>query len=343
MNNFNLILSKIFKQQKKISYKLLNQDVLKSIKYPTLKIMIIDNNFDFSIINNLANIFNLKIDAFKVESEEVLKEYVISNINFKGEINKNIIFYQVKPSEIKKYSNYIKPNYILINQNDEIIALDENQETFENATLIYNKNFYSFKGISFSLSDQSADYFVNNIDFIKEIITINNQFNLNISKKDNNHLENIMMLFALFCNLYNVQEAINGFNNLNKKKFSYKNKTIFIDFEEMNYNDAIKFISRYTDYKVLVIGWHNNQEDVSWLYNIEMERLINKNIQKIYCIGINAYDIATRIKYADFNEKNIIVSPNIDLVLKEIKNYNLNLYILSDKYYINTIKEGKNK
>ena len=60
MNNFNLILSKIFKQQKKISYKLLNQDVLKSIKYPTLKIMIIDNNFDFSIINNLANIFNLK-------------------------------------------------------------------------------------------------------------------------------------------------------------------------------------------------------------------------------------------------------------------------------------------
>ena len=148
-------------------------------------------------------------------------------------------------------------------------------------------------------------------------------------------------LATFFANIYNIERVANSFNELNFKKFSYKNKTIFIDIDEMNYNEAIKFIARYNDYKVLVIGWRNSQEDISWLYNIEIERLINKNIQKIYCIGANAYDIATRIKYADFNEKNIIVSPNIDLVLNEIKNYNLNLYVLADKYYINTIKENK--
>lgn len=340
MIKLNLAFAKCFKKNK-ITEKLLNLNTLKEIEYPNIKVMIIEDNLDFSLINDISKTLGLKISAFKLDNEETLKNYVVKNANINGTINQDIIFYQVKSKDIKLFSNIIKPNFILINKTDDIINLDENKDVFENAHIIFNKSNYQFKGISYSLNDSEANYYINNIDYIKEYISINNQYIINFKKQDSSYLEQYLMLFALFTNIYNTERIINSFNELNFKKFSYKNKNIFIDIDEMNYNEAIKFIARYNDYKVLVIGWRNSHEDISWLYNVEMERLINKNIQKIYCIGTNAYDIATRIKYADFNEKNIIVSPNIDLVLNEIKNYNLNLYILTDKYYINTIKENK--
>lgn len=340
MFKFNLAFAKIFKKNI-ITEKLLNLNILKKIEYPNIKVMILEDNLDFSLINNISEILGLKVSAFKLDNVETLKNYVVKNTTINGVINQDIIFYQVKPKDIKLFSNIIKPNFILLNKTEDIIDLDENKEIFEKAHLIFNKSIYQFKGISYSLNDYEANYYLNNIDFIKENICINNKYIINIKKQDNLYLEQNLMLFTFFANIYNIERVANSFNELNFKKFSYKNKTIFIDIDEMNYNEAIKFIARYNDYKVLVIGWRNSQEDISWLYNIEIERLINKNIQKIYCIGANAYDIATRIKYADFNEKNIIVSPNIDLVLNEIKNYNLNLYVLADKYYINTIKENK--
>ena len=329
----SLALAKLFKSKKLL--KVLNPNIYLDVKYPKYRIMIIDDNLDFNLLNNLLDLLNINYLSFKID-DEALDEIILNKFDNKGFSIKDFFFFQVTSRNIKKYGSILKPNYVLINETSNLIDKLETKDIFENATLIqYDK--YDFEGITYSLN-KGFDYYISNIDYIKEKITINKEYDININNTKEEYLREILMLFSLFKTL---NFNINVFNELNLKDFTYEDKKIYIDIENNNYNSAIKFISRYTDYKVLVIGWKINYDDISWLYNIEFERLINKNIQKIYCIGNNAYDIATRLKYADINEKLIVASSNIDVVLKEINNYNLNLYILVDKYYLNIIKGGK--
>jgi hypothetical protein len=88
--------------------------------------------------------------------------------------------------------------------------------------------------------------------------------------------------------------------------------------------------------------------DLSWLYDINFELLKESNVDKVVCTGPDAYDIATRIKYAGIDEKDIIVLDNLDnikeVVEKETKG---NVYgILNFDYvkpFINNIrKDDKN-
>ena len=46
---------------------------------------------------------------------------------------------------------------------------------------------------------------------------------------------------------------------------------------------------------------------------------LDDEIDKIVCIGPQAYDIATRLKYADIDESHIVVIPLIDEACKFIK------------------------
>ena len=331
----SLYFSKIIKNKKIL--KKLDKNIYFKIKYANHRIMIVDDNLDFNLLNSLFNIMNLNFLSFNLNNDDSLDELIIKYSDKRGNINKDFLFFKVDAKNIKKYGSIIKPDYILVNETSDVIDELEVSEIFSNATIILN-NEYDFEGVKYSLTDKNSDYYISDIDYIKEKITINKTYDINIKNTSNNHLKEIIMLFSF---IKTLNFDINAFNKLCIKNFSYENKKIFIDISRNNYNDAIKFISRYSDYKVIVIGWKLNYNDISWLYNVEFERLVNRNVQKFYCIGTNAFDIATRLKYSDINEKNIIVSSNIDVVLKEIKNYNLNLYVLADHEYINTIKEVK--
>ena len=334
MINFSLAISKILKNEKIL--KNLDKNIYYKIKYPINKIMIIDDNLDFGLLNDLCSKNNIDFVATNLKCDKDLNNLIIKYTDYNGIINKNFLFFKINAKNIKKYGSIIKPNYILINESSDVINELEVKEIFDEATIISDKIF-EFEGIKYSLNDKSADYFISEIDCIKEKIKINNKFDINIKDTNDKYLKEILMLFVMIKE-FNLDIKI--FNEINQKNFSYENKKIYMSTNENNYNEAIRFISRYNDYKVIIIGWKSNYEDISWLYNIEFERLINKNIQKIYCIGTNAFDIATRLRYADLNEKIIVASSNIDVILKEINNYNLNLYILTDEHYINIIKGG---
>ena len=56
-----------------------------------------------------------------------------------------------------------------------------------------------------------------------------------------------------------------------------------------------------------------------YLGYIEFELLVNNEIDKIVCIGPQAYDIATRLKYANIDEDKIVVIPNVDEAARFIK------------------------
>ena len=331
----NFIISKILRKYKII--KNFNSNTYYRIKYPSNKIMIIDDNFDFCLLQKIFCLTDYSFIFANLKNYDDLDNLIINEANNKGIIDKDFIFFKVNSKDIQKYTKIIKPNYILIGENEEIINNIEINELFDSATIISLLK-YEFKDISYSIDSKKADFYISNIDYIKENIEVNKKYVINITKTDKIYLNEILMLLAFFisCNLdYKL------FNKANTKSFSYENKRIFLNISNNNYNDSIKFSSRYTDYKIIVIGWKNLYEDISWLYNVEFERLFNKNIQKIYCIGTNAFDIATRLKYADLNEKIIVASSNIDIFLRDIMNYNLNVYVLTDEYYINVIKGGK--
>jgi len=335
MIKFSLVFSKLLKKPQLI--RKLNDNIYNEIKYPTNKVMIIDDNLDFNLLNNLLNYYNFTYLTIKINDDKDLNNFIVKNTDKYGYINKDFLFFKVKTKDIKKYGSIINPNYILINETSDIINPLEVKDIFDNATII-SLDIHDFKAIKYSINNKSVDYYISNVDYIKEKITINKKYDINIVETSEEYLKEILMFFSFLSTInYNIQ----SFNEISKKFFSYDNKKIYIDVSETNYNNIIKFIVRYSDYKVIIIGWKNNCEDISWLYNIEFERLINKNIQKIYCIGPNAFDIATRLKYADINEKILVASSNIDVVLKEIKKYNLNLYVLTDEYYQNIIKGDK--
>ena len=83
------------------------------------------------------------------------------------------------------------------------------------------------------------------------------------------------------------------------------------------FNQSIAYTTRFKDEKTIVIGWKEisrryQYEDLSWLYDIDFELLNHPTLEKVVCVGINRYDIATRMKYAGIDEKKIVVFENLE-------------------------------
>lgn len=55
--------------------------------------------------------------------------------------------------------------------------------------------------------------------------------------------------------------------------------------------------------------------DVSWIWDVEFESL-TRNLKTIITSGTRAYDLALRLKYADFNTNKIIIEPDLSKALK---------------------------
>ena len=111
-------------------------------------------------------------------------------------------------------------------------------------------------------------------------------------------------------------------------KYTYNDRIVYVLNNKAEnattYNQSLLFVKRNTELKTLIIGWKEisrryNFDDLSWLYDIEFELLSNNEIDKIICIGPQAYDIATRLKYANIEEEKIVVIPLIDEAVKFIK------------------------
>ena len=114
------------------------------------------------------------------------------------------------------------------------------------------------------------------------------------------------------------------------------------------YNLNLLHVLKDKEKKTLVIGLRQisrryNHFDLSWLWDINFEILRDNNIDKIICAGPYRYDIAVRIKYAGFEEKNIIIMENTNGMKEIIENQTSgNIYgILNFDYVEPFIKETK--
>lgn len=92
-----------------------------------------------------------------------------------------------------------------------------------------------------------------------------------------------------------------------------------------SYNQSLNYINKQNKKITIVIGFTNisrryTHRDLSWLWDINFESLNKDLIQEIICVGPFAYDIATRLKYANFNEEQIIICKDSKKLLNYVKN-----------------------
>ncbi len=176
---------------------------------------------------------------------------------------------------------------------------------------------------------------VTNIDYENNNFTINKKYVINLQYNVLFSIYNTLAAFTV-CDLYKLDMnlACESLNTI------YKNKKIFSEYHigdrkvvvlnnknenRTTFNQTVFYISRFKEKKVLVIGWMEISRryifnDMSWLYDIEFELLNDDSIEKVVCIGRDAYNIAARIKSAGFKEDDIVCFDNVPDGVEFVKN-----------------------
>ena len=70
--------------------------------------------------------------------------------------------------------------------------------------------------------------------------------------------------------------------------------------------------------------------DVSWIWDVNFEKLSSLPIQDVFISGIRLYDMAVRLKTAGLNEESFIIERDYEKLTEKLKtSKNNNIYILA--------------
>lgn len=206
-----------------------------------------------------------------------------------------------------------------------------------NTKLKYNFYHYGHIGSYYCPNhdfERKLDYEATNVNLDKQIMTIeNNQVWIN---------KNI--LYAAYATLacYTLCKTIgipskNILHALNENKLTPKRANTYkFDNREVNmlesknenalsYYQSLQYIVDQKGTKTVILGFDNVSRrykfnDLSWLYDVEFEKLKDNNIDKIICIGRFRYDVAARLDYANIPKDKLILIDNLEELLNITKN-----------------------
>lgn len=197
-------------------------------------------------------------------------------------------------------------------------------------------------------------YSITDINYDNNEITINKEYKINVSSYILFNLYNIVGAFSV-CDLLKVDSSTIT-STLSKDKimdkiydeFTVNNRkyTILNCKAENNstYNLALIYQAMDKKRKTIVIGHRQisrryNHFDISWIYDIYFE-LIDKD-DYVICAGPNAYDFATRMKYAGIKKENIITIDNLDNIKEIIEEKTKgNVYAILNFDYVEPFKKN---
>lgn len=89
------------------------------------------------------------------------------------------------------------------------------------------------------------------------------------------------------------------------------------------YNQAIDTVSldqRAVSVAFLLNDNYGDGRDISWIWDVNFEKMTSLEIQQLLIAGIRNYDMAIRLKISGFNTENFKVSQDFDNLLDNIKN-----------------------
>ena len=198
-----------------------------------------------------------------------------------------------------------------------------------------NYHFYHYGNIG-SFYCKLCDFGTNPLDYKGKDINLRNNFmtiNDHIVKLDHGAFFTAYATLAAYttCNIIGIQDEDimnvlnNDFSESNSENIFRvgRRKIEMIDSKPENalsYEQTIDYINEQEGMKTVIIGFDNVSRryalnDLSWLYDIDFEKLNNKEIDKIYCIGRFRYDVAVRLELAGIPDNKLIIVDDYKKVL----------------------------
>lgn len=112
-----------------------------------------------------------------------------------------------------------------------------------------------------------------------------------------------------------------------------KNVKIFLVKNPAGYNQSLDTICLNKEKFAAAFLLNDNYadgQDVSWIWDVDFEKLTETNIDEVYISGLRAYDMAVRLKTAGLNPNKFIIEEQYEALTEAIKNGNCDkLYILA--------------
>ena len=127
-----------------------------------------------------------------------------------------------------------------------------------------------------------------------------------------------------------ILNALNNHPNDSKRAHEYtinKRKVTMLESKNENslsYFQSLQYIKNANCKKCVLLGFENvsrrySYNDLSWLYDVDFELLNDTDITNIVLVGRFKYDVATRLTYANVDEKKFIFVDDLKDMVKILK------------------------
>lgn len=273
-------------------------------------------------------------------------------------------------------------NSLKYEKNNRIITygLDKNTDSYEKLNNIYpdfaycplcssklRYKYYNYGHIgnyecpNCKFMRDKVDYEAKNIDYEKHSIDINNN-SIYLNKDVLYAAYYTVAAYALCSDIKISDKTIKDAINKDKQE-SKRGKELILDGRKLtmlesknennlSYYQSIKYIVSKKGIKTIILGFDNvsrryKYNDLSWLWDVDFEKLNDKSIDKIIVIGRFRYDVATRLDLAGIKKDKMILVDDFNNLLNIVKTTKGELYTMvcfdMTANILNLIKEEKHE
>jgi len=195
-----------------------------------------------------------------------------------------------------------------------------------------NYDYYHFENIGHfncekcDFKHPNAKYLISNVDYSNFEMIVDGKYSIKLQYDLLYSVYNTMAAYTTCCVLgLNPEEVAKSISLLNGNSkmynhYKYNDSEVYVlnnkNENSTTFNQSLLFTERFKGTKTIVIGWKEisrryNFDDLSWLYDIDFEILKTDDVKRIICAGPNAYDIASRLLFAGFDNDNIFIFNNL--------------------------------
>ena len=172
-----------------------------------------------------------------------------------------------------------------------------------------------------------TDYTVHDISFDNGLDFYINETHINLNYRGLYNVYNILAAFTAVCESGIDKNTVNNILQSYKpqigrmEEFAFRNKKVVINLSKnpAGFNQGISTVLLDTTPKDILIAINANLQDgtdVSWLWDVDFERLDRDDTLSITTCGTRCYDMYLRLKYSDMT--NIFVDTDIRHAITEL-------------------------
>lgn len=200
------------------------------------------------------------------------------------------------------------------------------------SALSYNYHHYSQLGDFFcptcSYKRPEPDYVIGNVKLGVPMSFAINGEQFTVNYKGFYNILNLSAVYVALCaageTVGNFAELLTGYKPPSGRMQEFKlNKTVVLSLSKnpAGFNQAITTVNSDTRKKDVIIAINDGAgdgRDVSWLWDVNFDKLKNENLNTLAVTGVRRYDTALRFKYSDI-DLDMVTDSMKDAILNALK------------------------